>query len=149
MKIDNVKEAENKAKVEKSKLPLGLLKDQNLPTLFNYTEQVLDKKLTYSEVLEKNPGFNNPSNVEVLTEELGLSNVAGSSSLLNTLQNESEFCQSNFVSAYFQFLLFLGFPNRKRLQPCVKLKLPKWPLNMWRPELNISKMEIQLKPFSA
>ena len=90
MKIENLKDAAGRAKIEKAKVQLGLCKDQqNLPTLFNYTEQVLDKKLTYSEVLEKNPGFNNPSNVEVLTEELGLSNVAGSSSLFNTMQNES------------------------------------------------------------
>ena len=104
MKSDAIKDEVARAKVEKAKTPLGICRDQeDLPILFNYAEQVLKKKLTYSEVLEKNKGFENPSNVEVLTEELGLSNTAGVSSLFPNLQYESAtLILTNF--AYFQFV---------------------------------------------
>ena len=84
-------------KLESANLPDGLLKEKlsqmkfgqyerDLPIVFNYAEQVLDKRLTYNEVLEKNPGFANPSNVEVLSEDLGLSNIVGQSSLFPSLR---------------------------------------------------------------
>ena len=104
MKSDAIKDEVARAKMEKTKTPLGLCRDQeDLPILFNYAEQVLKKRLTYSEVLEKNKGFENPSNVEVLTEELGLSNTAGVSSLFPNLQYESAtLILTSF--AYFQFV---------------------------------------------
>ena len=84
-------------KLESANLPDGPLKEKlsemkfgqyerDLPIVFNYAEQVLDKRLTYNEVLEKNPGFANPSNVEVLSEDLGLSNIVGQSSLFPSLR---------------------------------------------------------------
>ena len=105
MKSDAIKDEAARAKLEKSKIPLGLCRDQqDLPILFDYAEQVLKKKLTYSEVLAKNKGFENPSNVEVLTEELGLSNTAGVSSLFPNLQYESVSSTILTVFAYFQFI---------------------------------------------
>ena len=105
MKSDAIKDEVARAKLEKSKIPLGLCRDQqDLPILFDYAEQVLKKKLTYSEVLAKNKGFENPSNVEVLTEELGLSNTAGVSSLFPNLQYESVSISILTVFAYFQFI---------------------------------------------
>ena len=106
MKPDAVKNEAARAKLEKNKIPLGLLQDQqNLPILFDYTEQVLDKKLNYSVVLERSKGFHNPSNIEILTEELGLSNTAGESSLFPNLLFESD-KNPIFIHflAYFQYL---------------------------------------------
>ena len=41
MKTDGVVDEESKHKIINYKIPLGSLPDQELPTLFNYTEQVL------------------------------------------------------------------------------------------------------------
>ena len=86
MRCDSVGDEKKKEKI--MKIPLGQFPEKNMPTLFNYTEQVLDKRLHYNEVMEKNPGFANPFNVDILTQELGLSNMAGESSLFSTLQHQ-------------------------------------------------------------
>ena len=147
MKSDAIKDEVARAKLEKSKIPLGLCRDQqDLPILFDYAEQVLKKKLTYSEVLAKNKGFENPSNVEVLTEELGLSNTAGVSSLFPNLQYES--VSSTILTIFCIFsvhILVLGSQSLQRLPAYVKLKPPKWPFNTWPKASNTSKTEMKLK----
>lgn len=87
MKSDLIKDEDVRKKLEQTKF--GQYEKDSLPTVYLYTEQVLDRRLSYNEVLEKNLGFPNPSNVEVLTEELGLSNYAGQSSLFSSLQHQS------------------------------------------------------------
>ena len=90
MKTDSIQDEVARRKVEQyRKIPLGQYQDNNLPILYDYTEQVLDKRLIYNEVLEKSPGFSNPSSVEVLAQELGLDNSAGGSSLFPSLQFQS------------------------------------------------------------
>ena len=116
MKLESVTDENVRGRIAKMKF--GQFGDQ-LPTLYHYAEQVLDKRLTYNEVLEKNPGFGNPSNVEVVCEDLGLSNVCGDSSLFTSLSHQCEYL-SYFVVVlciFFQgvpfFCLFLGFLNIK------------------------------------
>ena len=64
MKLDSI--SDPMAKERLSKISFGQYEGPELPVLYYYAEQVLDKRLTYNEVLEKNPGFGNPSNVEVV-----------------------------------------------------------------------------------
>ena len=85
MKMDSITDPATKDRLIKSKVKFGQYEGTELPTLYFYAEQVLDKRLTYSEVLEKNPGFGNPSNVEVVCEDLGLPNTVGQVSLFSSL----------------------------------------------------------------
>lgn len=89
MKSESVTNEEKRSKILNYKIPLGSFREDEMPSLFNYTENVLDSRIPYCEVLRKNPGFANPSNVEFLTQELGLSNTTGESSLFPSLQNKS------------------------------------------------------------
>lgn len=139
MKSDMIKDEIIRKKL--GEIKFGQYEKDSLPTVYLYTEQVLDRRLTYNEVLEKNLGFPNPSNVEVLAEELGLSNYAGQSSLFSSLQHQSVALFSKLIPIeYFRSFLFLGFLQAKLHLHCVKLKLQKWPLSMWQLVLNISKL---------
>lgn len=84
MKLDSI--SDPVAKERLSKVNFGQYEGPELPVLYYYAEQVLDKRLTYNEVLEKNPGFGNPSNVEVVCEDLGLPNTVGQASLFSSLR---------------------------------------------------------------
>ena len=107
MKLESVTDEDVRAKL--SKMKFGQFGEQ-LPTLYHYAEQVLDKRLTYNEVLEKNPGFGNPSNVEVVCEDLGLSNICGDSSIFTSLRHQCEFFQHIFCHFLFFVHFFQGFP---------------------------------------
>ncbi len=87
MKLDSIPDGKAKERILKSKNSLGLWQQEDQPLIFSYTDQVLDKRLQYNDVLEKNVGFHNPNNVEALTQQLGLSNHAGSVSLFSSLRN--------------------------------------------------------------
>ena len=110
MKSDSVTNEEKRSKILNYKIPLGSFREEEMPSLFNYTENVLDSRMPYCEVLRKNPGFANPSNVEFLTQELGLSNTTGESSLFPSLQNKSGFIKwiifSFFISFQQYFICF-------------------------------------------
>ena len=108
MKLESVTDEDVRAKL--SKMKFGQFGEQ-LPTLYHYAEQVLDKRLTYNEVLEKNPGFGNPSNVEVVCEDLGLSNVCGDSSIFTSLRHQCEFFQHIFCPFFVFLYLFQDFPS--------------------------------------
>ena len=89
MKIDGINDEEAKFRIVNYKIPLGSFPEEKLPKLFHITEKVLDHRMLYSDVLAENTGFQNPANVELLTEELGLSNITGNSSLFSSLQSKS------------------------------------------------------------
>ena len=114
MKSESVTNEEKRSKILNYKIPLGSFREDEMPSLFNYTENVLDSRIPYCEVLRKNPGFANPSNVEFLTQELGLSNTTGESSLFPSLQNKSvDFhqnmdCWGLFLYLFSNILFLLG-----------------------------------------
>ena len=109
MKIEAITNEAIKLKLQNSKIQLGAVADKDIPKLFDFTELALDRKMAYWEVLEQSKGFANPSNVDVLCEELGLSKTTGNASLFPSLQfksanNNFEFHKKiNFVafSIYF------------------------------------------------
>ena len=86
MKAESLTDKKDQEAVNNSKAKLGLF-EAGMPLVYGYTEQAIDRRLSYNEVLEKNAGFVNPGNIEVLTEQLGLSNTAGSTSLFPSLCN--------------------------------------------------------------
>jgi len=113
MKTDSISDPIRQEKV--GKIPLGQFSEKNIPTLYHYTEQVLDKRLAYNEVMQKNPGFNNPSNVDILSQELELSNKAGDSSLFPSLQHQLGFLTDFLILHVFsEFCIFLDFILRQR-----------------------------------
>ena len=106
MKSDSVTNEEKRSKILNYKIPLGSFREEEMPSLFNYTENVLDSRMPYCEVLRKNPGFANPSNVEFLTQELGLSNTTGELSLFPSMQNKS--AMDSHHNMDFFFVSFFG-----------------------------------------
>ena len=113
MKTDSISDPIRQEKV--GKIPLGQFSEKNIPTLYHYTEQVLDKRLAYNEVMQKNPGFNNPSNVDILSQELELSNKAGDSSLFPSLQHQLGFLTDfKNLHVFSEFCIFLDFILRQR-----------------------------------
>jgi hypothetical protein len=101
MKIDSVTEEKSRIDILKCKIPLGLYQEKELPILFTATEEALDKKISFEEILEGSSGFSNPSNVEVLAAELGLSNYSGDSSLFTSLQNQYYYQFHNTNNLYY------------------------------------------------
>ena len=89
MKIEAITNEAIKLKLQNSKIQLGAVADKDIPKLFDFTELALDRKMAYWEVLEQSKGFANPSNVDVLCEELGLSKTTGNASLFPSLQFKS------------------------------------------------------------
>ena len=102
MKANGIHDEVVKEKLKDVKF--GRFEEERLPVVFDYTEQVLDRRLTYSEVLEKNPGFQNPSNIDILCQEFGLSDQTGDSSLFSSLQFQSDFVYFLYKNCLFSFL---------------------------------------------
>ena len=91
MKIEAITNEAIRLKLQNSKIQLGAVADKDIPKLFDFTELALDRKMAYWEVLEQSKGFANPSNVDVLCEELGLSKTTGNASLFPSLQFKSAY----------------------------------------------------------
>ena len=70
-------------------IKLGLVADGlgSLPQTFNYALLVDDKDLPFESILKRSVGFSNPTNVESLVKDFGLSDHAGHSSLMTHLGN--------------------------------------------------------------
>ena len=68
---------------------LGLLENgsQSLPQSFALSLHADDRQVAYDKMLGKSPGFVNPTNVEVLVKDLGLSEIAGGASLMTHIGN--------------------------------------------------------------
>ena len=66
---------------------LGLVSNgvSNLPLEYQKTIQATEETLSYNSLLEKSEGFWNPTNVEALATEIGLSNLAGNATLMPNL----------------------------------------------------------------
>ena len=57
----------------------------SLPHLYKKALQATEKNLRYDNLLEKSEGFGNPTNVDALANDLGLSNFAGEATIMSNL----------------------------------------------------------------
>merc|ERR1711997_456791 len=64
---------------------LGLIAASSLPPVFQKTVQCRETGIPYEQLLEKSDEFINPTSVDVLVNELGLSDVAGTATLMSHL----------------------------------------------------------------
>ena len=66
---------------------LGLISNgvMDLPSTFTKSILARDKDIQYESLLKNSEGFRNPTNVEFLAQEMGLSNVSGDSTLMSTI----------------------------------------------------------------
>ena len=88
MKTNSLQEPDNAKHICRAVgIRLGLADKgiHDLPISYQKTVLAVEKKDQYDDILVQSKGFNNPTTVEALAEEIGLSNLAGKSTLMSNI----------------------------------------------------------------